>query len=393
MRSIMVCVVILVSTVLFSCVNGQQGDLPRLKGPYVRHEATGEGIYGHLVTGFPLHIDGRSCTSFCLNDSGRIVFGSNYDNDKPEGMVFVNKRGISKSGFMPGTTGNFARWTSKYASISFTVVGYQLAWAGMNEKGLVMSTMALPETQNPEEDERPPLHSPHWMQYMLDNCGSVKEVVAADSQVRIFETVDHYLVADRTGDCAVIEFLDGKMVIHTGQKLPAAVLTNSTYSESINFFEEGEAGLKLKDGVLSLTSSLRRFKIAADRVRVYQPADAGHAVDYAFETLDDVGSDGTLWSIVFDTQDLTVYFRTRSQRAIRYLSLNDFDLSCETPDMMIDINRELNGRIADSMQIYSADKNFDFLRKAIVRWEIPLSEEQLQGFRTILDSYECELSH
>ncbi len=58
---------------------------------------------------------------------------------------------------------------------------------------------------NGEADERPALHSPHWMQYMLDNCSSVKEVVAADSQVRIFETVDHYLVADRTGDCAVIE--------------------------------------------------------------------------------------------------------------------------------------------------------------------------------------------
>ena len=115
-------------------------------------DETGE----HFVTGSPLRVSGRSCTSFCLEDNGHVVFGSNYDNDKPEGMVFINKRGISKSGFMPGTTGQVARWTSKYASVSFTVVGYQLAWAGMNEKGLVMSTMALPETQNPEADERPP---------------------------------------------------------------------------------------------------------------------------------------------------------------------------------------------------------------------------------------------
>jgi penicillin V acylase-like amidase (Ntn superfamily) len=390
MRSITACVVIFLSTISFTCANGQQGDLPVWKGPSLGQEQWGEEASGHNVTGLPLRIDGRSCTSFCLDDNGHMVFGSNYDNDKPEGMVFINKRGISKSGFIPGTTEQIAHWTSKYGSVSFTVVGYQLAWAGMNEKGLVMSTMALPETQNPEADERPALHSPHWMQYMLDNCRSVKEVIAADSQVRIFETVDHYLVADRTGDCAVIEFLDGKMVFHTGQELPAAVLTNSMYSESADFLEKGAAGVKVKDGIQTITSSLRRFRIAADRVKAFQPAGAEHAVNYALETLDMVGGDGTLWSIVFDIQNLSVYFRTQSHRAIRNLSLNEFDLSCQTPDMMIDIHEKLEGNIAESMQVYSSDKNFDFLKKAIVRWEIQMSEEKLQGIRTILDSYECK---
>ena len=344
----------------------------------------------HLVTGSPLLLSGRSCTSFCLNDNGHAVFGSNYDNNKPEGLVFINKRGISKSGFMPGKTGRAACWVSKYASVSFTVVGYQLAWAGMNEKGLVMSTMALPETQNPKPDERSPLHSPHWMQYMLDNCASVKEVIAADPQVRIFETVDHYLVADRTGDCAVIEFLNGRIVSHTGQRLPAAVLTNSTYFESVNFLERGVAGVKAKDGIQMITSSLRRFKIAAERVKAFKSTDAKHAVKYAFETLDKVGGDGTLWSIVFDTKDLKVYFRTKSHRPIRSLSLNDFDLWCQTSDMMMDIHEKLEGNVAKSMQVYSSDKNYKFLKKAIVRWDIKMSDEQLQMFRTILDSYECK---
>jgi hypothetical protein len=60
--------------------------------------------------------------------------------------------------------------------------------------------------------------------------------------------------------------------------------------------------------------------------------------------------------------------------------------------MMIDIHEELEGNIAESTQVYSSDKNFDFLTKAIVRWGIPMSEEQLQGIRAILDSYECEQS-
>jgi penicillin V acylase-like amidase (Ntn superfamily) len=390
MRTITVFAVILLSTILFTYVNGQLGDSPAPEVLNLVHEVPGEAAYGQLVTELPLCIDGRSCTSFCLDDNGHAVFGSNYDNDKPEGMVFINKRGISKSGFMPGTTGRVAKWTSKYASVTFTVVGYQLAWAGMNEKGLVMSTMALGETENPKADARPPLHSPHWMQYMLDNCGSVKEVIAADSQVRIFETVDHYLAADRAGNCATIEFLDGKMVVHTGQNLPAAILTNSRYSEATDFLNKGVAGLKVKDGILSLTSSLRRFKIAADRVKAFEPAGNEDAVKYAFDILDSVGGQGTLWSIVFDTQDLTVYFRTQSHRPIRYLSLNDFNLSCDTPDRMIDIDKKLEGNIAESMEVYSSDKNFDFLKKALVRWDIPMSDEQLQGIRAILDSYECE---
>jgi penicillin V acylase-like amidase (Ntn superfamily) len=359
----------------------------RVDGDFIHAESCEEAKC-NFVTGLPLRINGRSCTSFCLNDNGHAVFGSNYDNEKPEGMVFVNKRGISKSGFMPGTTGEVARWTSEYASVSFSVIGYQLSWAGMNEKGLVMSTMALPETQNPKPDERPPLHSPHWMQYMLDNCGSVEEVIEADSQVRIFETVDHYLVADRMGDCAVIEFLDGRMVVHTGQSLPVRVLTNSTYSESVDFLEKGVAGLKERDGMRMITSSLRRFCTTAEQVKEFKSADPKHAVKYAFEALDKVGGDGTLWSIVFDTQDLTVHFRTQSHRPIRALSLNDFDLSCQMPDMMIDINEKLEGNIAKKMQVYSSDKNFEFLKKAIVRWGIKMSDEQLQMTRTILDSYE-----
>lgn len=380
----------IILTILFFVLMLHSTLRQRVEQNFLRVKAGGE-VMAHSVTELPLSINGKSCTSFCLDDNGHVVFGSNYDNDKPEGMVFINKRGILKSGFMPGTTGQIAQWKSKYASVSFTVIGYQLAWAGMNEKGLVMSTMALSETRNPKPDERPPLHSPHWMQYMLDNCSSVKEVIATDPKVRILETVDHYLVTDRTGDSAVIEFLDGRMVVYTGEDLQLAALTNSTYSESIDFLNKGVMGLKERDGIRMITSSLRRFRIVADRVKAFHSAGTTrHAVKYAFETLEKVAENGTLWSIVFDTKDLKVYFRTRSHRPIRYLSLNDFDLSCHTPDMMMDIHEKRAGNIFKSMEVYSSDKNFDFLKKAIQRWNIPMSNKQLQMFRSILDGYRCE---
>ena len=64
---------------------------------------------------------------------------------------------------------------------------------------MAISTMSLDETGQPSADERPPLDSGEWVQYILDTCATVEEVIAIDSQVRIL-TVDHYLVADRHGN-------------------------------------------------------------------------------------------------------------------------------------------------------------------------------------------------
>jgi hypothetical protein len=69
--------------------------------------------------------------------------------------------------------------------------------------------------------------------------------------------------------------------------------------------------------------------------------------------------------------------------------LNGFDLSCQTPDMMMDIDEKMEGNVAKKMQVYSSDKNFAFLKKALARWNIPVGDKQLEEFRTILDSYEC----
>ncbi|NIV31091.1 MAG: hypothetical protein GWN58_16835, partial [Anaerolineae bacterium] len=88
------------------------------------------------------------------------------------------------------------------------LAGIQLAWAGMNEAGLAISTMWLGETRSPAPDERPPLASPLWIQYQLDTCATVEEVMANDARVRIADAVDHYLVCDRSGACAAVEFLE-----------------------------------------------------------------------------------------------------------------------------------------------------------------------------------------
>jgi choloylglycine hydrolase len=301
----------------------------------------------------------RACTSFCLDTGDGCVFGANQDNSIDAGLLFVNKRRVVKSGWEPSTTGEYARWTSKYGSVTIAFAGYQMAWAGMNEAGLMISTMALDKTENPAADARPPLASPFWAQYQLDNHSTIDEVIASDSRVRIADTVDHYLVCDRKGNCATIEFLGGKMVYHTGDSLPVKALTNSTYEESVKAWQEGEGALR--------GSSLRRFAQAADRVKSFEPTTAESAVDYAFDTLAAVAFENNAWRIVFDPVNLRVHFRTNRNPQRRYVEFSKLDFSGRTPVMMLDVHANLSGDVSDDLVVYSHEVSLkhtiDFFEK------------------------------
>ena len=64
------------------------------------------------LAGRPVFADAPAdgaCTSFCLDNNGHAVFGSNYDNTIWEGLLFVNRRGVTKAGWEAGTSGSFPR--------------------------------------------------------------------------------------------------------------------------------------------------------------------------------------------------------------------------------------------------------------------------------------------
>jgi penicillin V acylase-like amidase (Ntn superfamily) len=180
------------------------------------------------------------CTSFCIDNGNPCVFGANMDHGTLQvGELFVNKRHVMKTAWNPSTKGEYARWISKYGSVTINIGGSQLAWGGMNEAGLMLSQMSLLETKVPEPDERPPLFSSFWAQYQLDNHSTIDEVIASDADVRVTDEYGHYLICDRTGACAVIEFLEGRMVVYSGADLPIRALANSSYQDSLTALDDG----------------------------------------------------------------------------------------------------------------------------------------------------------
>jgi penicillin V acylase-like amidase (Ntn superfamily) len=336
--------------------------------------------------------EGSGCSAFALMAEGAHIYGANLDyRDFCRGQIFINPRGLEKHGLLAGTTGTYAEWNAKYASVTFNFVGYQLAWAGMNEAGLVMSTMSLYDTEISPPDERPVLDSGNWVQYLLDTCSTVEEVMAADEVVRNL-TVDHYMVADRHGAAATIEFLDRRMVAHTGGDLPVKVLTNSPYADVLSQWQtyggSGDYGW--------MDSSSQRFCIAADRMTEFDGTSAQEGVSYAFQTLHAIAGQRfsehtSQWRLVFDTGARRAYFKTHGDRTTRWVDLDDFHPWCGQPVKMLDIHAPLAGDVATEFYDYSHAEALDQLLWFIDFW--PGVEATPATARSMLGYYEdfaCE---
>ena len=249
----------------------------------------------------------------------------------------------------------------------------------------MMSTMFLSETVNPDPDERPPLGSAMWMQYQLDTSATLVEVIASETEVRIMDTVDHYLVCDRQADCAVIEFLDGDMVVHSNESLPVPALTNYLYTESIDTWQTDSSAQLRYD-------SLRRFVLAADRVTGFAADSTESAVEYAFETLAEVASEEyTQWSIVFDPENSQLHFRSITNPEIQFLSFDDLDFSCSTPTLMLPVFTEgLSGDISDDLFDYDHDLSLGATLRFLEQYDrVDVPPEMVEMLVAHLERFPC----
>lgn len=311
------------------------------------------------------------CTTFCLDSREQLVVGKNYDWVVDDCLVIVNKRGVKKTAVISHievSSDQPASWTSKYGSLTFNQYGRELPIGGINEVGLVVQSVRLETTKYPASDSRAAISDVPWKQYLLDSFSTVEEVIASDLQIRIKTprgiTGLHFLVTDRTGKCAVIEFIDGKMVYYTNEKMPVKVITNSNYLEGIEFWKLGK--LPKHDPYRSVD----RFVSAANMLKSYDTKMP--AVEYAFEILENVAVgeieeiDGvkvrsigvtTEFSMVYNIKNFRIYFRTLENKKIRSINLNSFDFSCKSPVKILDVQADLSGDVTKKFIDYTQQIN------------------------------------
>ena len=324
-----------------------------------------------------------ACTTFFINKNGQLVFGRNYDWVTGKGAVNTNLRGLAKTSFQMGE-GKTISWVSKYGSTTFNQYGKEFPTGGMNEKGLVVEMMWLDGSEFPKADDRATISVLQWIQYQLDNAATIDEVIASDKVIRISQvgtTPVHYLVADKTGKAATIEFLNGKMTVHRGNDLPFPVLTNNTYSESVAFVKRTEK--KNEQESTFQGNSLGRFATACKMVNDYGKAGIkGSVIDYSFKILDAVGQrEFTKWSIVYDIGQSKIYFKTQTNKSVRYVDFSDFDFACSSRPMTVDMNIDLAGDLKPRFEPYSPELNVKLLEASFEqsRTQIGIAKEQLPG--------------
>lgn len=261
---------------------------------------------------------------------------------------WIFPRGMKRNGEVGK---NSIEWVSKYGSLA--VSSWDIATTdGMNEKGLVANLLWLVESKYPKfekDGDRKGMAISLWAQYALDNFATVAEAVNALKKEEFaivsdfipgtdkFTTV-HLSLSDATGDNAIFEYLNGKLVIHHDPSY--VVMTNDpTYEKQLaimKYWENIPGKVFLPGSVTSPDRFVRAsFFINAipqtDDPRIAVAAVASVvrnvSVPYGFEIEGFPNLSTTRWRAVADQKNLVYYFETALTPNAFWVDLKKFDLS------------------------------------------------------------------
>lgn len=279
-----------------------------------------------------------------LGKDGMVVTGRTMDWKEDLGSnLWIFARGMSRDGGLGKAS---LTWTSRYGSVVASI--YEGGTAdGMNEKGLVANLLYLAESEYPpDSDTRPALMISAWAQYVLDNFATVEEVVA-DHRQEAFRVVPvvapngaagtvHLAISDATGDSAIFEYIQGRLVVHHGRQYQ--VMTNSpVYDEQLALNEYW----KQLGGTVMLPGTNRaadRFARASFYINaVTQSGDAREAVAATFSVMrnvsvprgistpDQPNISTTLWRTVANHKDRVYFFESTASPSLLWVKLDQLD--------------------------------------------------------------------
>ena len=266
-----------------------------------------------------------NCTSFQVRnaDGDGFLYGRNYDYFKNPTLVV---KSCPKKGYASLSVCDMSHFgygldkvPDSFTSSLSCLAAIYAPLDGVNEKGLCISIMALPKQAAAQSTGKHIVGTTILMRLWLDRCATVSEALDLLNTVDVQHDATvgsgyHYMVADASGDCAVVEFdkEDGwkTMVVRKAEGANAMLVTNHLLSEKYRTDEPDErvgnphskswwryetvsAYLDAKDGILS-------------------PADAAeclglvHWKDFVWDngTVED-----TQYSCVYDESALTLDLR------------------------------------------------------------------------------------
>lgn len=291
--------------------------------------------------------------------------------------IWAFPQGMKRSG---NAGPNSIEWTSTYGSI--VASGYDLSTTdGMNEAGLVTNLLWLVESSYPKEKtDKPTLSISAWAQYVLDQFATVEEAVnhlKTEPYTLVSDFVPgedrlatlHMSISDATGDSAIIEYIDGKQVIHHSKKYN--VMTNSpTFDKQLALSEywKGIGGLVMLPGTNRAADRFVRASFYVDALP--KPEDPNLATAAVFSVIrnvsvplgittpDEPNISSTRWRSVSDQTNKRYFFESTFTPNTFWIEMSNIDFSKETGKVLkLDLGE-------NQSNIYSGEVSKDFIPSA-----------------------------
>lgn len=308
-------------------------------------------------------------TAFHIDKNGENLVCKNQDVPYNGVYLFINMRDVQKTALMmPPAIG--ASWISKYGSLTVSQISKEYPNGGINEAGLVVEQTTLWQTDYPPADSRPAINELQWIQFLLDTCSTVDEALQAAATVRIDQSTSklHYLIADRQGDHAIIEFLNGAMTVHK-ELHTSPIMVNSLYEQTI-------AGRQTEYDNYE-RNSMDRFATVSNKIN--KMPNNVDTVDYAFQVLLEASREDTVFRLVYDIHKMEIHACSNQNQEIKCIKLDDFNFDPGSPSKAANLQLLNGGNIPSQFEVYNTALNYkvvhsffrDPVLTSIFNWDIP----------------------
>ncbi|MDX3774253.1 linear amide C-N hydrolase [Chromatiaceae bacterium AAb-1] len=283
---------------------------------------------------------------------------------------------------------NSLTWTSKYGSVIAS--GYDISTTdGVNEKGLSANLLWLVESEYPAmRSDKPGLTIAAWAQYVLDNFASVQEAVTALQQEPFTIVTDnvpgesrlatlHLSISDTAGDSAIIEYINGKQVIHHDKAFQ--VMTNSpTFSEqlALNEYWKQIGGTVMLPGTNRAADRFARASFYINAIPKHSQPDKAVAsvfsvirnvsVPYGLTTPEAPNISSTRWRTVVDHSRSLYFFESALTPNVFWVDLKEIDFSPEKgKTLKLDLGPEQTNTFSGKANsAFKPARPFQFLGKS-----------------------------
>ena len=304
-----------------------------------------------LAVGLLAAMWAQACTRLVyFGANGQVVTARSMDwKSDVATNLWIFPRGMQRTG---ETGANSLRWTSKYGSV--VASGYDVSTTdGVNEAGLMANVLWLVESQYPKFDgKKPGLTIAAWAQYVLDNFGTVREAVEGLRKEPFTIVTDnvpgenrlttlHLSLSDASGDSAIIEYIDGRQVIHHDRKYQ--VMTNSPVFDhqlALASYWEQIGGTVMLPGTNRASDRFARAAFYVNAIPKFEDPDLALAsvfsvirnasVPFGISTPDQPNISSTRWRTVFDHQRKLYFFESALTPNTFWVDLKKLDFSPST---------------------------------------------------------------